>query len=41
VFGRRGALPLSLKEMREMYLDDSGKPWYVTDSVSAPKVVQR
>jgi hypothetical protein len=41
VFGRRGAKALSLKEMRELYLDDSGKPWYVTDSVSPPKMVKQ
>ena len=31
VFGRRGSRPLNLQEMRELFLDDSGKPWYVTD----------
>jgi len=41
VFGRRGARGLSLKEMQEMYLDDSGKPWFVTDSVSGTKMVKQ
>ncbi len=36
VFGRRGSRPLSLAEMRSLYLDDSGKPWYVTDAVTGP-----
>jgi hypothetical protein len=31
VFGRRGSRPLNLQEMRELFLDDSGKPWYVED----------
>jgi hypothetical protein len=34
VFGRRGSRPLSLAEMRRLYLDSSGKPWYVTDAVT-------
>jgi hypothetical protein len=32
VFGRRGSRPLNLQEMRSLFLDDSGKPWYVTDN---------
>ena len=31
VFGRRGARPLSLEEMRKLYLDEEGNPWYVDD----------
>jgi hypothetical protein len=31
VFGRRGSRPLSLQEMKRLYLDRSDKPWYVTD----------
>jgi hypothetical protein len=34
VFGRKGSRPLSLAEMRRLYLDDQGKPWFVYD---APK----
>jgi hypothetical protein len=34
VFGRRGARPLSLDEMRKLYLDDKGQPWYVSDDAS-------
>ena len=30
VFGRKGARPLSLTEMRQLYLRE-GKPWYVTN----------
>lgn len=29
VFGRRGSRPLNLEEMRRMYLDEDGKPWFV------------
>ncbi len=31
VFGRRGSRPLNLEEMKRLYLDDDGNPWYVTD----------
>ncbi len=31
VFGRKGSRPLSLVEMRRLYLDDNGKPWFVSD----------
>ena len=31
VFGRRGSRPLTLEEMRKLYLDEEGKPWYVDD----------
>jgi len=33
VFGRRGSRPLNLQEMRKLFLDDNGQPWYVTDQV--------
>ena len=29
VFGRRGTRALSNEETRRLYLDDSGKPWFV------------
>lgn len=29
IFGRRGSRPLNLEEMRRMYLDKDGKPWFV------------
>ncbi|MEP1473071.1 MAG: hypothetical protein ABJK25_18990 [Halieaceae bacterium] len=29
VFGRVGSRPLNLQEMRKMYLDKDGKPWFV------------
>jgi hypothetical protein len=29
VFGRRGAGPFTIEEMRRLYLDESGQPWYV------------
>jgi hypothetical protein len=31
VFSRVGSGPLSEEVMRKLYLDDDGKPWYVTD----------
>ncbi len=37
VFGRRGARPLSLQEMRRLYLDSDGKPWFVSDTPRAPR----
>ena len=33
VFGRKGSRPLNLEEMRRLYLDRNGQPWYVTDDV--------
>ncbi len=35
VFGRRGSRPLNLEEMRRLFLDVSGRPWFVTDSEAA------
>jgi len=31
VFGRKGSRPLNHDEMRNLYLDDEGNPWYVED----------
>jgi len=31
VFGRRGSRPLNHDEMKKLYLDDKGQPWYVQD----------
>ena len=31
VFGRRGSRPLTLDEMKKLYLDEEGNPWYVDD----------
>jgi outer membrane protein OmpA-like peptidoglycan-associated protein len=36
VFGRRGTRPLSMEEMRHLYLDDAGKPWFVKTVAAAP-----
>ena len=36
VFGRRGSRPLNLEEMRQLYLDDDGNPWFVSDEVDRP-----
>jgi hypothetical protein len=32
VFGRRGSRPFSLNEMRRLYLDPVGRPWFVSDA---------
>jgi hypothetical protein len=40
VFGRRGSRPFNLQEMRRLYLDDDGEPWYVEDEPIA-KQAQR
>jgi hypothetical protein len=32
VFGRRGSRPLNWAELREMYLDKNGRPWFVDDT---------
>ncbi len=31
VFGRKGSRPLNREEMRKLYLDAEGNPWYVED----------
>lgn len=31
VFGRRGSRPLNLQEMRKMFLNAEGEPWFVTN----------
>jgi hypothetical protein len=33
VFGRLGSRPFTLPEMRELYLDEQGDPWFATDAV--------
>ena len=30
VLGRLGSRPLSLNELRRLYLDDNGDPWFVS-----------
>jgi hypothetical protein len=37
VFGRRGARPLDADEVRRLYLDAMGEPWFVTDNAADPK----
>ena len=31
VFGRRGSRPLNMQEMRQLYLQKDGSPWFVSD----------
>ena len=31
VFGRLGSVPLSLEDMRRLYLNEDGEPWFVDD----------
>jgi hypothetical protein len=33
VFGRRGSRPFTAEEMRRLYLDETGEPWFVEDDV--------
>ena len=37
VFGRIGSRPFNLKEMQELYLDNKGHPWYVSDAIEQQK----
>lgn len=37
VFGRLGSRPLNKQEMQKLYLNDQGKPWYVSDKVDVGK----
>ena len=37
VFGRKGERPLNREEMRRLYLDDAGRPWFVTDVPKSPQ----
>jgi hypothetical protein len=45
VFGRRGSRPLNMQEMRELYLQQNGAPWFVDDepalSTAKEDVTQR
>ena len=38
VFGRLGSRPLNYEEMRRLYVDDQGRPWYVENS---EKILQK
>jgi hypothetical protein len=41
VFGRRGTRALSSEETQRLYLDETGKPWFVNDSAApAAKTAQ-
>ena len=37
VLGRIGSRPFNLQEMQQLYLDEDGKPWFVTDQVDGPR----
>jgi len=34
VFGRHGSRPFTLEEMRRLFLNEKGEPWFVSDKVS-------
>jgi hypothetical protein len=36
IFGRIGSRPFNAQEMRQLYLDDEGNPWFVDDLVDGP-----
>jgi hypothetical protein len=40
VFGRIGSRPFNLKEMQQLYLDDKGEPWFVTDEEEVGKFMK-
>ncbi len=40
VFGRLGSGPLTWADMKRMYLNDQGQPWYVHDELSAQPPAQ-
>ena len=41
VFGRIGARPFNLKEMQNLYIDKSGKPWFTSDQVDEKSFIQK
>ncbi|HET6604139.1 MAG TPA: hypothetical protein VFG21_07985 [Xanthomonadaceae bacterium] len=40
VLGRLGSRPFNAEEMKRLYLDDDGKPWFVTDHVDGPRGIK-
>ncbi|MFA5682956.1 MAG: hypothetical protein WC995_00165 [Lysobacteraceae bacterium] len=40
VFGRIGSRPFNAEEMKRLYLDADGKPWYVDDHVDGPRGIE-
>ena len=41
VLGRLGSRPFNLEEQRDFYLDDQGRPWFVSDEVDMDKFRSR
>jgi hypothetical protein len=41
VIGRRGAKPLSPAEVRSLYLDANGNPWFATEHPATPAAAKR
>ena len=41
VFGRIGSRPFNLKEMQNLYIDKSGKPWFTSDQVDEKSFIQK
>ena len=41
VFSRIGSGPLTDSDMRGLYLDKSGKPWFVRDDVPATEIATK
>ena len=37
VLGRLGSRPMNASEMRNLYLDKDGKPWFVDDKIDGPR----
>ena len=41
VFSRLGSGPLTEEDMRKLYLDKSGKPWFVKDELDTKQAEQK
>ena len=41
VFSRLGSGPLTEEDMRKLYLDKSGKPWFVEDELDTKQAEQK
>ncbi len=40
VFGRLGSRPFTQDEQQKLYLNESGKPWFVTDEIDLDAFVE-
>ena len=40
ILGRIGSRPFTAEEMQRLYLNEDGKPWFVTDEVDGPRGIE-